>query len=685
MGLAPIPLPPRSKDPGFERWQETILTTETLDTHFPAGQARNVGILNGTPSGNILDVDLDCPEARRIAPQMLPATGWVFGRKSSPRSHWIYRADRPLAKAQEEHADLDGTMLLELRGNGGLTVYPPSTHVETGERIAWDQFTAPAEVTLADLQRVIGELAAASLMARHWPVKGQRDKAAMALAGGLIRAGWTREQVVRFIEAVAVAAGDEEVRMRMAKADPTARKLDEGKDVIGWPSLAKLVGQPAVDLIRKWLGLAEVTLGELPVPEPTPWPAPPEDEAFHGLAGQIVHTIEPASEADPVALLVQALVMFGNIIGRTAHFTVEGDRHHGNEFTVLVGRTSKARKGTSYNRVIRLFQEAEEEWEKERVQSGLSSGEGLIWAVRDPIQKRERVKEHGQVRYEEVEADPGVTDKRLLVYEPEYANVLKQTERQGNTLSVILRQAWDGLDLRALTKNSPARATGAHISLIGHITADELRRCLTQTESANGYGNRHLWICADRSKLLPEGGRLDPFAWERLKDNLAKAINFARAAKEVRRNEEAREIWRAVYGQLSEGKPGLAGALLARAEAHVMRLALLYALLDRSAEMQAPHLLAALALWDYVERSVMFVFGDSLGDDVADELLRLLRSCPKGVTRTQIRDFFGRHQSADRIGQALGLLLQHRLARCEPEQTGGRTTERWFAGAPKGP
>jgi hypothetical protein len=223
------------------------------------------------------------------------------------------------------------------------------------------------------------------------------------------------------------------------------------------------------------------------IPTEPPWPEPPAEEAFHGLAGKIVRTIEPASEADPAALLVQTLVAFGSIIGRSAHFTVEADRHHSNEFIVLVGRTSKARKGTSWGHVQRLMQQAEEQWASERVQSGLSSGEGLIWAVRDPICTQERVKEKGQpVHYEEVEKDPGVADKRLLVYEPEFANVLKQTERQGNTLSAILRQAWDGGDLRTLVKNSPARATGAHVSLIGHITADELRRYLTQTETGTG-------------------------------------------------------------------------------------------------------------------------------------------------------------------------------------------------------
>src|SRR5262249_19238746 len=174
----------------------------------------------------------------------------------------------------------------------------------------------------------------------------------------------------------------------------------------------------------------------------------------------------------------------------------EADRPYPNEVLGLLGRTSKGRKGSSWGHIFRLLQEAEEQFAADRVQSGLSSGEGLIWAVRDPIEKQEKVKERGQpARYETVVADPGIEDKRLLVFEPEYANVLKQTERQGNTLSTTIRQAWESGSLRSLTKNSPARATGAHVSLVGHCTIDELRRYLSTTEAANGFGNRHLWVC----------------------------------------------------------------------------------------------------------------------------------------------------------------------------------------------
>ena len=163
---------------------------------------------------------------------------------------------------------------------------------------------------------------------------------------------------------------------------------------------------------------------------------------------------------------------------------------------VLVGDTSKGRKGSSWGHIERLAKNADAGW-GDRVESGLTSGEGLIWAVRDAngIEKGEK-------------ADHGVTDKRLLVFEPEFANVLRVLERQGNRLSAVVRDAWDGRTLRTLTRTTSAKASGAHISIIGHITSDELRRYLDRTEVANGLGNRFLWACVRRSKVLPEGGEM---------------------------------------------------------------------------------------------------------------------------------------------------------------------------------
>jgi hypothetical protein len=160
-------------------------------------------------------------------------------------------------------------------------------------------------------------------------------------------------------------------------------------------------------------GSASPQPDQAPEPIVTPWPDPLAEEAYYGLAGEIVRAIEPDSEADPVALLAQMLIAYGSVTGRSAHFIAEGDQHFTNEFAVLVGDTSKGRKGTSWGRVRRLFVGVDSTWAADRIQSGVSSGEGLIWAVRDPIITRQKVKTKGRVvGHQEVEQDPGVAVKR---------------------------------------------------------------------------------------------------------------------------------------------------------------------------------------------------------------------------------------------------------------------------------
>ncbi|MGB9920176.1 MAG: hypothetical protein ACPLPT_05550 [Moorellales bacterium] len=409
------------------------------------------------------------------------------------------------------------------------------------------------------------------------------------------------------------------------------------------------------------------------------WPDPLEEEAYHGLAGDIVRAIEPHSEADPVALLSQFLVGFGNVVGHGPNFTVEADRHALNLFVALVGTTSKGRKGTAWGHVYRLLKAVDPEWAGERVKGGLSSGEGLIWAVRDPIWAREPIKKGGRVEgYQDVMVDAGIADKRLLVYETEFASVLKVLTREGNTLSAQIRQAWDTGDLRVLTKNNPAAATGAHISIVAHITKAELLRNLTATEAANGFANRFIWLCVKRSKTLPDGGRIQEVDFAPLVARLKEAVAFARTVGEMRRDEEASAVWHEVYGPLSEGKPGLLGEVIGRAEAQVMRLACVYALLDLSETVRREHLEAALALWDYAEASARFIFGHSLGDPVADRILEVLGKAPEGMTRTGLLAALGRHVASARLSSALETLIDANRVRVCREKGSGRPAERYY-------
>jgi hypothetical protein len=407
------------------------------------------------------------------------------------------------------------------------------------------------------------------------------------------------------------------------------------------------------------------------------WPNPLH-AAYYGVFGEIVNTIIPETEADPAALLVQLLAMFGNAIGRGPHFRVGADIHYLNIFAVMVGATAKGRKGMSRNQAQQVFTQVDDNWTKTCIAQGLSSGEGLIFAVRDAITKMRPVTEKGRViDYEKIIEDHGVTDKRLLVIEPEFASTLKVMTREGSTLSPLIRLAWDGQDLRTLSKNSPVKSTGPHISIIGHITADELRRNLEATETANGFGNRFLWVLVKRSKELPEGGvgvNLASFA-----PPLANAIEEARYALELRRDEAAKQHWAALYSALSAGRPGMLGAMTARAEAQVMRLACLYALADRSRLVTVAHLRAALDVWRYCFDSARWLWGDRIGEPVADTILSELRRLyPERMTKTEISDLFRRNKPAGEINRALASLLEYRLVTVDQDRDNlGRPKEWW--------
>lgn len=398
-----------------------------------------------------------------------------------------------------------------------------------------------------------------------------------------------------------------------------------------------------------------------------PWPTIAPD-AFHGVAGEYIRTIEADTESDPVALLVQFLVLFGASVGRNPHVPVEGSRHCANLFALLVGETSKGRKGTSLSRARAPFDMIED---SPRSVSGLTSGEGLKYHVRDDSEDR-----NGNPL-------PGVSDKRLLIVETEFAQALATASRAGVTLSPAIREAWDSGNLSTLTRNDPVRATGAHISIIGHIVADELRLLLGASDRANGFANRFLFVASRRAQALPFGGAATPesvvlgFA-----SRLRAAATTARSRGAMVMDDRARELWIEAYTLLSEGHEGLLGAVTARSEAQVLRLALVYALLAEADKIREEHLLAALALWSYCEDSARYIFQQVTGDPVADKIIAALRGAGEaGLTMTRIHDALGRNSPAVRVADALKRLSNRGLARLDTHHSGGRgrPTDRWFA------
>lgn len=389
-----------------------------------------------------------------------------------------------------------------------------------------------------------------------------------------------------------------------------------------------------------------------------------EEAAKHGLAWRWAEAMQPYTEASPAGMLAVSLTAFGNAIGRTPYVQVGYTTHHGNESLLIVGPTATGRKGEAVRTGMRPIELADGEW-SERVRGGFGSGEAVVADVRD-----------------ETDDEGGADDKRLLVQEHEFASVLAVAGRDGSTLSGLLRNAWDGNRLENRTKARKVVATNAHVSVVAAITPDEMLRRVPAAELANGFLNRFLIVAVYRSRLLPEPPPIPGSLEDEYVTAFTQALTHARRVGRLERDDEARELWRYAYEhELSVDRFGLAGAVCSRAEAHTLRLSMLYALLDESAVVKRAHLEAALALWRYCEQSALLVFGDRLGDPIADQIVDALHeSAEHGLTRDELRKTFSNHKSAAELDRALALLLElgKIVARVEP--TGGRPVTRYWLG-----
>jgi 5S rRNA maturation endonuclease (ribonuclease M5) len=449
---------------------------------------------------------------------------------------------------------------------------------------------------------------------------------------------------------------------------------DDGSDVSDWLADADTAEEARATLIELVRAAprydASAPQGSTPLDSPTDredsqarpqstgsaWTPPELDPAaFHGIAGRWCEAVAPYTEAHPAGILASFLVAAGNAVGPTPHCMVGPRRHGVNEYVALVGPSATGRKGDGAAAGMLPVRQSDAAWASDRIRSGFGSGEGVIRWVQD---KPDEEAPH---------------DRRLLMNEGELAAPLAVAGRDGSTLSSLLRNAWDGAPLENHTKAGTMRATGAHVSVLACVTPEELRRRLTATELANGFANRFLFVAVARVQLLPRGRRIP----ETLTSEYANALRdlFAGARKTSRLDfaEGGGAVWDDAYrSDLSVERTGMTGAVTSRAESHALRLAMLYSLLDGRTKIEAEHVRAALAFWNYCEASARLVWGDSLGDPTADAILSAVREAGQ-LTRTGVRDLFSRHRSGD-YERALSELVSAGRLRVDTVEGGGRPT-----------
>jgi putative DNA primase/helicase len=327
-GWQPIPIPHRSKNPNFPGWQKFQTTESDLPKHFN-GSPQNIGVLlhNG-----LTDVDLDSPEAVRIADFFLPPTDAVFGRASKMRSHRIFKCkgaafekfNNPFLVNSKDAAERKNACIIELRTGDGLqTIFPGSMH-ESGEAVEWHTGGEPLEADAQTLRRAVALTASASLIATFWR-DGVRNEINLALCGGMLRNGFDVLEVKNFIKAICAAAHDEESDDRFKAIDATAEKLRHKEKVRGFPKLAELTDKKLVETVCKWLQIesknaAQVEFTDEPIPLPEDVsPAPELDEnlipaEWREWLTDISERMQCPLDYPVVAAIVAASALVGNKI-----------------------------------------------------------------------------------------------------------------------------------------------------------------------------------------------------------------------------------------------------------------------------------------------------------------------------------------------------------------------------------
>ena len=396
--------------------------------------------------------------------------------------------------------------------------------------------------------------------------------------------------------------------------------------------------------------------------------------AYHGLAGEVVRLIDPSTEASPSAVLLQFIVAFGNACGPRPHLKRGSETAYTREYCLIVGKTGTGRKGTSWTPVRELMTLADGVW-SDRIREGLSTGEGLISFVADNPAG---------------ESEPALpADRRLLLVEAEFSTPLRRARREGNTLGGILRSAWDSGTLGTITRSNSMRATNAHISIIGHITAAELIKETTAVDAQNGFLNRIIFGWATRSKSLPHPPVIDADGFQRLAVRIRVALDKARASDALSFDTDAYHLWADIYGSVGDG--GLSdhgdtdedddtGSLLDlvvhRRESHCLRLAVIYALLDGSVLIRREHIAAAVELWWYSEQTAAKIFGDAMGDGVAQRIMQHLNDVGES-TRTEISQSLSNHVERSRMDASLASLRRSGRVLMGHAETAGRRAEVW--------
>lgn len=388
--------------------------------------------------------------------------------------------------------------------------------------------------------------------------------------------------------------------------------------------------------------LIEVGLLDAPVSEP---PIAMRAEAFttSGLLAGLMDHWKPRTDASYESLLVQTLVYAGSLMGHLPCAFYGSRPQHTNVFATLVGTTGVSRKGTSADLVRGVWGQVSDA--ARGLSHSANSGEGVIALAA------------------KTDGEP------ILIYEEEFARFLIAKGREAATLSPIMRQAFDDVPLSSVTATRNVRAESHHISMIAHVTREEVTDTFGGTDLKNGFANRIAWIgtfqrpdavVTVHDNVLPNSLR------DEMRAMLAWAAKMPRpliGGTTHQYDPVARQMLTDASGRYNAGV-GLAPFLSRRLDTIAARISLIYACLDQSRIIEPLHVEAALAVTDYAYATAKWVFPETTGDIDADLVLRHGLVHPDRFLDTaELEGIVGKKtRDKQRVADLLGLMGYARIA-----------------------
>lgn len=400
----------------------------------------------------------------------------------------------------------------------------------------------------------------------------------------------------------------------------------------------------------------------------------PDPACLYGLIGDVARAGGDTTEANPFAVAANFIAFMGCAVGRGPYMAVGNTWHHPRLFMLHIGRSGRGRKGDAVSligRIEKALKALSKDATPQVHRGGLSSREGLVYLIHDGYTEGKT----------EVEA---ILDKRLLVIESEFANVLHQGKREGNTLSAALRDCWDGVSMKPATKSSRLWASDPHIAMTCAITPGELLGLMASRELTNGFANRFMMFWAERTKMLafPRATRQEDV--DALAVRVLEVLTFCNSERwaehdhmRVELSPDARKRYEKLYhGELNDNSAGeRITALIERRAPMLMRLAMLFALCDLTTTVQVHHIDAALAWVRYSVESVKFIFASAADEvaveetnDAAQKIMDYLYEREKATRWELTKDCFKGHTPKTCIDAALDELLSSNPPRITVEE-----------------